>query len=130
MKLNENLKLFEKYSGRKLPLLFLEGEKLEGYDPTIWNITINSLYEFENIDPKRVKVYSRRGCSWCDRARAFFKKNNIEFTEHFIDESPKHKKEFVQLKGTGTPLILIGPNEIPGFNEKAIKLALKNADLM
>jgi mycoredoxin len=50
--------------------------------------------------------------------------------EYNIQSSSSNKNRFDELGGQGTPLVLIGDNKIHGFNKKALKMALKQSDLM
>ena len=56
---------------------------------------------------KRVVMYSTERCGYCKKARAYFKANNIAFTEYDIEKSKTARREFDRLKGTGVPIILI-----------------------
>ncbi len=65
---------------------------------------------------KRVVMYSAEWCGVCKRAKAYFKKKKIHFTEYDIDKSQKARKEFDRLDGKGVPVILIGKNRLNGFS--------------
>ena len=74
---------------------------------------------------KRVVLFTGPGCVWCVKAKNFFKKNKIRFTE--IDVT-KDKRAAADCKkhtgGGGIPVILIGNRWIAGFNEPLIKKEL------
>ncbi len=74
----------------------------------------------------KVIVYSTSSCPWCHRAHDFFKKNKINFTDINIGENQKAAKEMVKKSGQkGVPVIDINGEIIVGFDEQAIKKALK-----
>ena len=121
---DENFNLFRKKKGHRLPLLLIGDERIEGYDEDLLQIAINEFYEYDS-DIINVVMYSKPRCGWCDKARQFLQKNGIEFQEYDITASSAHRQAFENLGGHGTPLICIGDNKIRGFNEKAIRMALR-----
>jgi glutaredoxin len=127
-KSEENMQMYKEYGSGHFPLTIIGEIRVEGFDETMLNIAINSLFICEN--PKLVEMYSKPGCTWCDRTRNFLTNNRIEFVEYNIQSSSSNKNRFDELGGQGTPLVLIGDNKIHGFNKKALKMALKQSDLM
>ena len=74
----------------------------------------------------KVKVYSTQTCPFCDKAKDFLKEYKIKFEE--IDVSRNHEAAMEMIKKSGqmgVPVIEIGKEVIPGFDEDAIKKALK-----
>jgi len=126
---DENMKKFKEYNGTKFPLVIIGDQRIEGYNENLLTIAINSLYE-PGEGATKVVVYTSNGCGWCTKAMNYLKKNNIEYDERNISEDTDYRQEFQELGGRGTPLILVGDNKIYGFNEKAIKMALKQVGLM
>jgi glutaredoxin len=124
---DENVTLFKKYKGRRLPLIFIDGERLEPANETFLNIAINGLFESDNNE---VAVYTRPGCGWCVKTVEYFQDNNIAFTEYDITESDVYHSRFLALGGHGVPFIVIGDNLIGGFNQEAFRMALKQIGLM
>ena len=74
-----------------------------------------------------VTMYATDWCPYCERARAFFRRHDIPFVEHDIDKSPGAKAEYRRLGGRGIPLIFVGERRVNGFNEPALRDALKEA---
>jgi len=73
----------------------------------------------------KVIIYTSDTCQYCDMAKEFFKKNNIEYVEKNVKQDPEAAKEAVELSGqNGVPVIEIGDTVVVGFDEKAIKEAL------
>ena len=124
---DENFDLFKKHKGRSLPLLIIDGERIEPRDETFLNIAINGLFESDN---REVVVYTETGCGWCVKTIAFFQDNDIEFTEYNVRESDDFHDRFKALGGRGVPLVIIGDNQIGGYNIKAFRMALEQIDLM
>ena len=73
---------------------------------------------------KNVTIYSSSSCQYCIAAKDFFKRNNIDYTEKNISEDMEARKELMQKGVMGVPFIIIGDEEIAGFNEPKIKEAL------
>ena len=65
---------------------------------------------------QRVVMYSAAWCGVCKRARAYFQRRQIRYTEKDIEQSPQARAEFRQLGGRGVPLILVGRQQLAGFS--------------
>ena len=73
-----------------------------------------------------VTVYSTSTCPWCVKAKEFFKENKVEFTEKNVGEDDTARNEMVEKSGQmGVPVIDIDGTVIVGFDQEAIKKALK-----
>jgi mycoredoxin len=75
-------------------------------------------------------LYATEWCGYCARTRAFFKENNIAFREFDIEKSDDAHAQFKRLGGNGVPLVLIAEEAIHGYDEGAMRSALKTAALM
>jgi glutaredoxin 3 len=68
-----------------------------------------------------VTIYSTPTCHFCLAAKAFFKENNIEYTDHNVAEDNEKRKEMMTLTGQmGVPVIKIGDNIVIGFDETKV----------
>jgi len=63
-----------------------------------------------------VVMYSTDWCGYCKKARAYFRANNITFTDHDIEKDSSAKREYDRLGGRGVPLILVGDKQMNGFS--------------
>ena len=67
---------------------------------------------------KKVIIYSTRICPYCVRAKNFFNKKNIAYTEIMIDQNPSLIKEMVEKSGRqSVPQIFIDDYHIGGFDD-------------
>ncbi len=66
----------------------------------------------------RVVMYSTVWCGYCKRARGYFKKNSIPFSEKDIEKGARAEKEYKRLKGNGVPLIMVGKTKLQGFDQR------------
>ena len=74
---------------------------------------------------KKVTIYSTLACSHCHIAKAFFKENNVEYTEYNVAEDEDKLNEMVEKSGQmGVPVIDIGGKILVGFDQEAVKEAL------
>jgi len=67
----------------------------------------------------KIEVYTTQWCPYCVRAKALFKKLNVEFTESNIETEPE-KREEMQKRAPGlssVPQIFIGSKHIGGCDE-------------
>ena len=73
-----------------------------------------------------VTIYSTPVCHFCQDAKAFFKENNVEYTENDVAADSEKRQEMIDLTGQmGVPVIKIGEDIIIGFDEAKIKELLK-----
>lgn len=78
-----------------------------------------------NKKEKKVIMYSTQWCSVCKKAKRYFKKNKIAFTEYDIESKKKYYKKFKRLGGKGVPLIVVGNKKMSGFGVKSFKRLYK-----
>jgi len=83
---------------------------------------------FNKENPPEIVMFGSQSCRYCATARSFFKKHNLPYIEHDIDQSIKHRDMFYRLGGRGTPLIIVNKSIIHGFDEKQIREALKQSE--
>ena len=73
-----------------------------------------------------VTIYSTPTCTYCNMAKAFFKANNVAYTEHNVATDLEARKAMIDKTGQmGVPVIDLGSEVIIGFNEEKIKEVLK-----
>jgi glutaredoxin-like YruB-family protein len=74
----------------------------------------------------KVIIYTTTTCPFCKMAKDFFKENNIEYTEKNVEIDGEALKEMVEKSGQmGVPVVDIDNQIIVGFDEEAIRDALK-----
>ena len=74
----------------------------------------------------KVTVYSTKLCPWCHKAKDFLKANNIEFEDKDVSSDEIAKDEMMKKSGQlGVPVLDIDGTIIIGFDQEAIKKALK-----
>lgn len=71
---------------------------------------------------KKVIIYSTDTCHYCNLAKDYFKRNNIEYTEHNVGKDIEKRKEMFELTHQmGVPVIRIDNAAIVGFQESKIE---------
>lgn len=78
------------------------------------------------INPPEIIMFGSLSCHYCGIARGFFKKHQLAYIEHNIDQSLEHREMFYRLGGQGTPLIIINDSIVHGFDEQQIRQALSS----
>lgn len=74
----------------------------------------------------KVKIYSTPTCPWCKKTKEFLKENKVKFTDFDVSSDRKAAKEMIEKSGQrGVPVIDIDGEIISGYNESALKKALK-----
>ena len=73
----------------------------------------------------KVVVFSTPTCSWCRRAKKYFKENHVPFREVNVQRDTSAAREIQKKTGhTGVPVIKIGNRWIVGFDKPAIEREL------
>lgn len=75
----------------------------------------------KNAAPGEVVIFTTPTCGYCKKAKAFFAKHNIAYTEYDIAADHQARKRFQELKGNGVPLIYIGKERMVGFNQSRLQ---------
>jgi glutaredoxin-like YruB-family protein len=71
---------------------------------------------------KQVTIYSTPTCHFCKEAKAFFKENNIKYTEHDVLADLEQRKLMQEKSGQlGVPVIDIGGEIVVGFNRDRVE---------
>lgn len=70
---------------------------------------------------KKVIMYSTSRCTYCRKAKAYFRSKGIDYVEHDIEKSPKARAEYDRMGATGVPVILVGNKRMNGFSEKGFE---------
>lgn len=74
-----------------------------------------------------VVMYATSWCPYCAKARAYFSRKGIAFTEYDVEKSPTANAEFKRLGGRGVPLIHVGREKMSGFSEEGFDALLARA---
>jgi glutaredoxin-like YruB-family protein len=73
-----------------------------------------------------VTIYTTPTCGYCKSAKAFFKDNNVEYTEHDVANDSEKANEMIQKSGQmGVPVIEVDNEIIVGFDQSKLSDLLK-----
>ena len=73
----------------------------------------------------KVLLFSTSTCSWCRRAKRYFKDRGVPFKEINIERDPEAARDIVRKTGqAGVPVIKIGSKWIVGFDRERIEKEL------
>jgi glutaredoxin 3 len=73
----------------------------------------------------KVVLFSTTTCSWCRRAKKYFKESRIPFREVNVERDASAARTIKKQTGqTGVPVIKIGSKWIVGFDQPAIEREL------
>lgn len=75
---------------------------------------------------QNVTIYSAVWCGICTKAKKYFNKNNIAFTEYDIDKDKAAKRRHKEMGATGVPVIFIGGRRMNGFSAATFERLYKN----
>jgi glutaredoxin-like YruB-family protein len=78
-----------------------------------------------------VTVYSTSSCPWCVKVKEYLSSLNVPFQAIDVGADREAAKELVQkTRQRGVPVTKVGERYIVGFDQDAIKSALKEATLI
>ncbi|MCG7918481.1 MAG: glutaredoxin family protein [Candidatus Thiodiazotropha taylori] len=66
---------------------------------------------------RKVVIYSTEWCGYCEKAKRYFKRKKIKYTEYDIEKSSRAKRQYKKMGATGVPVILVGKRRMNGFSE-------------
>lgn len=73
-----------------------------------------------------ITMYTTPSCTYCTKAKHWFRENGIRFTEHDVSRDPRRADEMVRKSGQqGVPVIDVNGRIIVGFNQPEIEKALR-----
>lgn len=73
---------------------------------------------------EKVKVYTSSTCPYCVMAKDYLKERGIEFEEKNVQTDKEARAELMKMGYTGVPVVVIGDEEIVGFDKAKIDSAL------
>jgi glutaredoxin-like YruB-family protein len=78
-----------------------------------------------------VTVYSTSSCPWCVKAKEYLSSLNVAFQAIDVGVDREAAKEIVQkTRQRGVPVVKVGERYIVGFDQEAIKSALREEALI
>jgi glutaredoxin len=102
------------------------------YDPEAITELLEELNdETEDVEEEdnapSVELYTTSWCSYCKKAKAFFRSKGIAFTEYNIDKDKAAQKRMRSLtKSKAVPFAVINGQQIQGYSASAYERALNN----
>jgi len=73
-----------------------------------------------------INLYTTPSCTYCKKAKSFFKENRVPFNEYDVSRDQRRADEMVRKSGQmGVPVIDINGKIIVGFNQPEVERALK-----
>jgi glutaredoxin-like YruB-family protein len=85
----------------------------------------------EGAKESGVTVFSTSSCPWCVKAKDFLSSLNVVFEAIDVGVDREAAKEVVQkTRQRGVPVVKVGERYIVGFDQEAIKSALKEEALI
>ena len=71
-------------------------------------------------------MYSTDWCGYCKKARKYFGRNGISFTDYDIEKDAEARKRYQEIGAAGVPVILVGNKRMNGFSEGAFERIYSN----
>ena len=69
---------------------------------------------------KIVVVYTSNTCPYCNMAKEYLQDKNVEFEEKNIQEDNVARDELMKMGHLGVPVILVGEEEVVGFDQNKL----------
>jgi glutaredoxin len=61
-------------------------------------------------------MYATSWCGYCKKAREYFRKKNIPYTEYDIEKDEQAKSKYDSFGGRDVPVIFVGQERLNGFS--------------
>jgi glutaredoxin len=74
-----------------------------------------------------IRMYATDWCGYCRKARAYFARNGIRYTELDVEKSEVARLEYRSMGARGVPVILVGTQRMNGYSEERLAAMLKAA---
>jgi glutaredoxin-like YruB-family protein len=73
-----------------------------------------------------IALYTTPSCTYCRKAKDYFREHHIRFTEYDVSRDQRKAEEMVRKSGQmGVPVIDVNGRIIVGFNQPEIERALR-----
>ena len=72
----------------------------------------------------KVVVYTSNTCPYCTMAKDYLNGKGVEFEEKNVQNDAAARDELISMGYTGVPVLVIGEEEIVGFDRARIDAAL------
>ena len=73
---------------------------------------------------EKIKVYTSSTCPYCVMAKEYLAEKGIEFEEKNVQTDKEASQELMKMGYTGVPVVVIGDEEIVGFDKAKIDEAI------
>lgn len=73
---------------------------------------------------EKILVYSSNTCPYCTLAKDYLEDKGVEFVERNVQTDDEARKELMEMGHMGVPVIVIGEEEIVGFDKDRIDALL------
>lgn len=71
-----------------------------------------------------VIIYTSSTCPYCTLAKEYLDEKGLEYTEKNVQKDTTARKELMDMGHMGVPVIVIGEEQIVGFDKTKIDLAV------
>lgn len=73
---------------------------------------------------KNITVYTSSTCPYCTLAKEYLDEKGLEYTEKNVQKDSQARKELMEMGHMGVPVVIIGEEQIVGFDKNKIDLAV------
>ncbi|MDO5713331.1 MAG: glutaredoxin family protein [Tissierellia bacterium] len=73
---------------------------------------------------EKAVIYTSSTCPYCTMAKDYFKEKGVDFEEKNVQTDPEARSELMEKGYTGVPVIVLGGEEIVGFDKSKLEKLL------
>ena len=73
---------------------------------------------------EKIKVYTSSTCPYCVMAKEYLAEKGLEYEEKNVQTDKAARQELMKMGYTGVPVVVIGEEEIVGFDKAKIDEAI------
>lgn len=77
-------------------------------------------------EKKEVVIYTSNTCGYCHAAKEYLDSIEVEYTEKNVSTDSAARKELIEKRFMGVPVIIIGDETIQGFDKPRLQALLED----
>ena len=127
--------------GSRLPITFIGSQRVDGFHEQRLNEALSLVYGLDVLDQRtreviathynedgspKVVMYGASWCPYCKKAREFFERENVHYSELDVEADATAAQRYEVIKSSGYPLIYVGAKRFEGLDKRGVLQAIES----